>query len=234
VVHHLGPKKAIWEWSRLWTAEEDRHGSVIKTYLQLNLNKQQMVGVERLQYQYLNQGFWPDWGGDPIKLLAYVVLQEQATRVSHQGIGRLSESFDPVLNAILRKVAAEEAKHHLAYFKFFQAALACDSSHALSALLSVIRTFEMPGKNTPHFSELSEIQLRKGVFGAIEFKNIVVLVVDKLDLANLTGLDSVGDKARDGIFKTIQVLGKLGERSLKFDSRDYKFPFLGDDFVVQV
>ena len=234
LVHHLGPRKAIWEWSRVWTAEEDRHGAVIKNYLQLNLSKQQMVGVERLQYQYLSQGFWPDWGGDPIKLLAYVVLQEQATRVSHQGIGRLSESYDPVLNSILRKIAAEEAKHHLAYLKFFQAALVCDPSHALSALLSVIRTFEMPGRNTPHFGELSEIQLRKRVFGAIEFHEIVVMVIDKLNIVNLTDIDAAGEKCRDGILKAAQVLGKLSKRSLKYESRTIKLSFLGDDFVVEV
>ncbi len=229
LTNHLGSEHAIWDWSRVWTAEEDRHGRALQIYLDHALTREQLIALERMQYNYLNHGFWPDWGNDPVKLLAYVVLQEQATKVSHLGIARAAMHEDEVLFALMKKIAAEEAKHHLAYLKMFQAALLEDATHALTALLSVVRNFAMPGNGISGFSVLSEIQARSNVFGPLQFAEIVEEVSLKLGLQNLVGLDAVGEKAREEIFASTRTLRRLSGR--KREKQTFVLPDFGDDFV---
>ena len=226
---HLGSEHAIWDWTRVWTAEEDRHGRALQLYLDQALTREQLIALERMQYNYLNHGFWPDWGDDPVKLLAYVVLQEQATKMSHLGIAFLARDYDEVLFGLMKKIAAEEAKHHLAYLKMFQAALKKDPTHALTALLSVIRNFAMPGNGIKEFSVLSRIQAEANVFGTVQFAEIVDEVSSKLSLQNLVGLDVVGEKAREDIFASTRTIRRLAGR--RRDKQTVTLPDFGDGYV---
>ncbi len=226
---HLGSEHAIWDWTRVWTAEEDRHGRALQIYLDQALSRDQLIELECMQYDYLKHGFWPDWGSDPVKLLAYVVLQEQATKVSHLGIALAAKDHDKVLFGLMKKIAAEEAKHHKAYLKMFQAALKEDATHALTALLFVVRNFAMPGNGISEFSVLSEIQSRSNVFGPPQFAEIVDEVTNKLGLQNLVGLDAVGEKAREEIFASARTLRRLAER--KRERCFFALPAFGEDFV---
>jgi len=225
----LGAEHAIWDWTRVWTAEEDRHGRALQIYLDQVLTREQLIAMERMQYDYLKHGFWPDWGNDPVKLLAYVVLQEQATKVSHLGIALAAKDDDEALFGLMKKIAAEEAKHHLAYLKIFQAALARDPAHALEALLFVIRKFSMPGNGIPGFSVLSEIQARLDVFGPLQFAQIVEEVTAKLGVANLLGLNVAGEKAREEILGSARTLRRLAAR--KRVEETFTLPDFGEEFV---
>lgn len=230
LVTHLGVESAIGDWTRKWTGEEFRHGRAIQLFLNRVLSREQIIEVERMQYAYLNTGFWPNWGGDPVKLLAYVVLQEEATRVSHFGIAKAAEEYDPVLHSLMKKISAEEAKHHTAYLGMFKAALLADADHGLEALLHIIRNFAMPGNGIKDFSVLSEIQGRSGVFGSAEFVSIVEDVCEKIGLGNLTGLGARGEKARDGIFSSIKVLRRVAGR--KVEVQTFTLPGFGAEFEI--
>lgn len=233
LVHHLGAEHAIWDWSRVWTAEEDRHGRAIQNYLDQTLTRREIIAVERMQYAYLEQGFWPEWGLDPIKLIAYVVLQEQATKVSHLGIAKAAKDYDPTLNTLMKKIAAEESKHHNVYLAMFKAALDQDPSHALSALQSVIRKFGMPGRGIPGFAILSEVQARCNVFGPSQFADIVTEVVAKLKLENITRLTTEGERARDSIIASQATLRRLAERP-RGEKRSFTLPGFGEDFLITI
>lgn len=230
LVKYLGADHAIWDWTRMWTGEEDRHGRALQIYLDQVLTREQLIGLERLQYNYLVQGFWPAWGGDPVKLLAYVVLQEQATKVSHLGIALAAKDHDDVLFGLMKKIAAEESKHHLAYFDMFKAALKQDVNHALSALHFVVRSFAMPGNGIHGFQALSEIQARSGVFGPAQLAEIIEDVSGRLGLSDLTQLSEEGEKARDGIFSSVKTLNRIAVRKRGIAS--FTLPGFGDDFIV--
>jgi len=146
LVKHLGDEGAIWDWNRLWSAEEDRHGRVIGLYLYSTLSRETLIDIERMQYAYMRSGFWPNWSNDPFQLIAYVVLQEQATWLSHAGIARRAVDVDPVLVSILSKVAGEEHKHYQAYLAMFEALLAHNPSHAIKSLFLSVKGFDMPEK----------------------------------------------------------------------------------------
>ena len=229
LVKHLGDRHSIFDWIKIWTGEEFRHGHALQLFLNKILNREQLIMVGHMQYNYLSVGFWPDWGSDPVKLLAYVVLQEQATKVSHLGIAKAATEHDPVLNSLMKKIAAEEAKHHLAYLAMFKACLKADPNHSLKALLHVIRNFTMPGNGISGFSILSEVQARAGVFGPAQLAEVISEVAVKLDLVNLPGLDAVGEKARDDIFASLKTLQRIAGRIVR--EKTIALPGFGEEFV---
>ncbi len=47
---HLGDEGALYDWIRLWTAEENRHGDAIKMSLRGSLSHEQMRAVELLEF----------------------------------------------------------------------------------------------------------------------------------------------------------------------------------------
>jgi acyl-[acyl-carrier-protein] desaturase len=226
LVDHLGSENAIWSWSRTWTAEEDRHGSAIKQYLHLALTREQMIAVETMQYHYLSRGFWPQWGKDPLKLFAYVVLQEKATQTSHGGIADKAKSFDPTLASMMRKIAAEESKHYKVYFRFFEAAMKLEPNAPLQALASVVRSFAMPGASIDQFDDFARLQSRLEVFGPHEFADLIDNVAKRLQLATLGGLTPVGEVARDTILKTPGVLRRAARKIKQEGSGEFSFSFL--------
>jgi acyl-[acyl-carrier-protein] desaturase len=234
LVAHLGDEGPLFEWSKIWTAEEDRHGAAIKMYLHRTLRRDQLIRVEKMQANYLSSGFWPEWSKDPYRLLAYVVMQERATQYSHAAIARRAASVDPVLRTMMSKIAGDESRHHDAYVGMFRALLERNPSHAIEAFYLVIKNFAMPGANVPGFSELSIIQDRTGMFGAKEFADIIVEATDKLNFWSLTDLDERGENARDSIDKTIKLLRRVAERSAKQSKRTLQINFLGDNVTVEV
>lgn len=232
LIKHLGDESAIWKWIQRWTMEEARHGDVIGIYLREVLSTKECLALDHLKKDYLLEGFWPDWGGDPIKLLAYVVLQEKATMMSHHGIARLAKKHDAVLASMMRRVSADEYRHHMAYFAMFKAAMLADADHALMALLFVIRSFAMPGNGINGFRSLSEIQSRSGVFGPAELASIAEEVTEWLGVANLSGLRPEGEKAREAIFASIKTLQRLAGR--KRIPETFSLPGFGEEFVIKM
>lgn len=230
LTEHLGESSALRDWTRRWTAEEDRHGTAIKRYLHAVLKKEQVVAIEQLQFAYLRAGFNPDWSRDPLKLLAYVVLQEYATQVSHHRIAERARHHATVLPSLLWQIGAEERQHHLVYLDFFKLALQHEPNACLEALLFVIKSFAMPGEEISEFSEFSRLQARADVFGPRQFAKIVSSVTETLSLATLTGLSPSGAAARDGIMKLIHVLNRVARRPLRNDP--FSFSFLPSSFSL--
>lgn len=232
LVKHLGDEGPIWDWNRLWTAEEDRHGQVIKIYLYKTLVREELIALETMQYNYLRAGFWPQWSRDPYQLFAYVVLQEQATWLSHAGIARHAVSVDAVLTSIMAKVSGEENKHYQAYLKMFRALMDINPSHAVRSILAVVNNFTMPGIGIPGFSELATLQARMQVFGPIEFYTLVSKLWDTLNIGQLKDLDSSGDQARDKLAKRLNTLERLAKRTAESGREIIPLTFLRKTVTV--
>ena len=232
LVKHLGDEGPFFEWTRLWTAEEDRHGTVIKQYLTGALSRSEMVAIERMQYDYLRLGFWPDWSNDPFRLLAYVVLQEKATQQSHGAVARQARNVDPVLAKIMGKIAGEEYAHHRAYFTMFGALMKEHPTHAISALFHVINSFAMPGHQIPGFKQLAKLQTRLQAFSALKLHQIADDVWSKLDIGSLTDLKEAGERARDDLAAFLQRLKRIGEREANQTARRIDLPIFNETVTV--
>ena len=132
IAKHIGQDGAFAKWTLRWTAEEDRHGVVLHDAMRAFLSGEQMVAVERLQFQFQSGGFKPKWTS-PFQLLAYVVLQEMATQVSHHNLFKRVRERDEKLGYVLRQIGAEEARHHAFYFKLYKKLVEIDPSAAIIA-----------------------------------------------------------------------------------------------------
>ena len=83
----FGSDSSYGEWARNWTAEEGRHSIVMRDYMTVS-RAVDPVALERARMIQVRGGQVPD-PGDAIEALAYVSMQELATRISHRNTGKL-------------------------------------------------------------------------------------------------------------------------------------------------
>jgi acyl-[acyl-carrier-protein] desaturase len=121
------------KWSRVWTAEENRHGDLLNKYLYLT-GRADMRQVEITIHNLLSNGFDPQTEGDPYQSFIYTSFQERATKISHVNTGKLADkSGDDVLSRICKTIAGDEARHEKAYKTFMARIFEIDPNGALLA-----------------------------------------------------------------------------------------------------
>ena len=225
---HFGNGSPWRDWNNLWTAEEDRHGCVLRDYVR-DARVFDMGALERAQYQYIEAGFEPDWQQDPYRLLAYTSLQEKATQISHANTGRLAAGHEPVLQRVLAHLAGDESRHYMFYRAVFAEILRADPERALDALLKVTLGFSMPGHNIADFADMSEVVSRGGVFGTRHYQEIVEELLEFWGIAALTGLSPHAARAQERLMKVPQRLSRVADYN-EARSTPRKFAF---DFIYQ-
>ncbi|WP_338058169.1 acyl-ACP desaturase [Streptomyces cavernae] len=122
------------------TAEEDRHGNVIRDYL-LATGAVDPVALERARMVHMATGFELEYTG-AVEAIAYVSFQELATRVAHRNTGRLSG--DPVCDQLLARVAQDENLHMAFYRDLLDATFDLVPDAAMRAVTTVVTSFRMP------------------------------------------------------------------------------------------
>lgn len=224
--NYLGNNSFWSKWNFLWTAEEDRHGAVIRDYVRdariFNFRE-----VEKLQYSYQEAGFEPEWDSDPYKVFVYTTLQERATQISHQNTGKTSSSDEPVLHGILQHVAADEARHYIFYRDVFKGLLDIDPNRALKSAAAILPSIEMPGVTMPNFNQMAEVIRRVGIYGPWDYKDIVEEAINYWKIEKLTGLNEMGRKAQE---KILAIPGRLEKVAKYIENRakkkSYSFDFI--------
>ncbi len=224
---HMGEHSVWGRWNNLWTAEEDRHGCVLRDYSR-DAGIFDMVALERLQYDYLEAGFNPDWGRDPYKLLAYTSLQEKATQRAHGNLARLAAPIEPQLQTILSRVAGDEAKHHLFYRDCFAMLLAEDPERALKAAWAVMPNLAMPGHTIPGYTQLSDAVRAAGIYGPLDYCKIVSDLLGVWGIAAARGLSSQAERLQDQLMALPGRLERFAELVARRrpQARDLRFDFL--------
>ncbi len=113
-------------WVGRWTAEENRHGIVMRDYLVVTRGVDP-VALEEARMIHMTNGYDPmlatagrvdelEEHADELGLLhsvAYVTFQELATRVSHRNTGKACK--DPIADKMLQRIAADENLHMIFY-----------------------------------------------------------------------------------------------------------------------
>ncbi len=223
---------SIWKrWNFMWTGEEDRHGAVLRDYAR-DARLFRFREVEFMQYAYQENGFDPDWDKDPYRVFTYTTLQERATQFSHRQTGKLAGEEEPLLNGILKNVAADEARHFTFYRNVFKSILQIDPDRALQSALAIMPSIDMPGISMPHFREMADIIRRSGIYGPWDYKQIVEEAIDFWKIEVLTGLNEAGRKAQEKILRIPQRLKKVAEYiEQKSTAKSYSFSFIYDRIV---
>jgi len=204
----FGRDGAWGHWVRRWTAEEGRHGQVIHDYLAVT-RAVDPVSLERARMAQVQGGRSPE-PPNVLEGLAYVTLQELATRISHFNTGQ--HIADSAGKAIMRRVSFDENLHFLFYRDVMGAALEIEPSAAVVAIANQVKGFAMPGVGITDFDIHARTIAEAGIYDlAIHHDQILrpVLVRD-WQLPSLTGLSGVAEAARERLMKLIDRIGRVG------------------------
>lgn len=207
-------------WTRAWTAEENRHGDLLRTYLYLS-GRVDMLMIERTIQYLIGAGMEPGTENNPYLGFVYTSFQERATFVSHGNTARLAkEGGDPVLARICGTIASDEKRHENAYAKIVEKLLEVDPTGAMMAIADMMRKkITMPahlmydGKEPRLFEHFSAVAQRLGVYTADDYADILEFLVGRWGLEKLEGLTGEGRRARDFVCGLAPRIRKLQERA---------------------
>ncbi|MFG1675813.1 acyl-ACP desaturase [Micromonospora sp. NPDC049282] len=197
-------------WVHRWTAEEGRHGTAIRDYLTVS-RAVDPVALERARMVHMSAGYHNVHGDEVLHSLAYVSFQELATRISHRNTGRATG--DPVCEALLARVAADENLHMVFYRNLLAAAFELAPSQAMRAVADVLADFQMPGVGIDGFARKSVAIALAGIYDLRQHRDEVVLpVLRQWNLFEVTGLNGDGETARDQIAAHLDTLDTQASR----------------------
>jgi acyl-[acyl-carrier-protein] desaturase len=206
----FGAEGAWGEWNRRWTAEEGRHSIAIRDYLTVT-RAIDPVALERARMAQVSCGQVPE-PQSPQDGIAYVAMQELATRIAHHNTGKLID--DPAGYEVLKRVAADENHHYLFYRDLVTAALQVDPSGMVTAIERQVKDFEMPGTGIVDFVAHAKAIAAAGIydFQIHHDKILQDVVVLHWDLPNVAGLDEPAKVAQAGALKHIERVGIAAKR----------------------
>ena len=206
----FGSDSSYGEWARNWTAEEGRHSIVMRDYMTVS-RAVDPVALERARMIQVRGGQVPD-PGDAIEALAYVSMQELATRISHRNTGKLMK--DEIGTAIMSRVGNDENLHYLFYRDLTSAALEVDPSTTVIAIERAVRNFEMPGTGIPDYERMAREVARAGIYDLLIHHDQILepVVLRHWKVTELTGLSPEADQAREALIKRIERTAKVGKR----------------------
>ncbi|MEX1343683.1 MAG: acyl-ACP desaturase [Candidatus Limnocylindrales bacterium] len=190
----FGEGDGAWiNWVGRWTAEEGRHSIVLRDYLTVTRNLDP-TALEQSRMAQLEQGYERPTL-DPLRGLAYVALQEVATRAAHRNTGRYSD--DPVADRIMVRISTDENLHATFYRDILAAAAEAYPSATVEAVTAEILGFEMPGAGIKGFRRKAAEMALAGIYDLrIHYEQVVMPLVKKLRIFELSGLTPAAEAAR--------------------------------------
>jgi len=212
------------KWIRMWSAEENRHGDLLNKYLYLS-GRVNMREMETSTQYLIADGFDIGTGSDPYKNFVYTSFQELATNVSHRRTATLAKQFGSnKLAKICGVIASDEARHAAAYKSFVARIFEIDASEMMMAFENMMKkqivmpahflrqAGEQIGATFSHFSDAAQ---RLGVYTSQDYTNILESLISEWGIANITGLNEGGEKARDYLMLLPERYRKIAGRSSK-------------------
>ncbi len=208
-------------WVGRWTAEEGRHSIVLRDYLTVTRNLDP-AALERSRMATVTQGYERPTL-DPLRGLAYVALQEVATRAAHRNTGR--HSSDPVADRIMQRISADENLHAAFYRDILASAMELQPSATVEAVVEEVAGFEMPGTGIAGFRRKAAEMAIAGIYDLRIHRDEVVLpLVRRLGILEAAGLTPAAEAAQARLRDTLDALDagarRLEERRARMASPD--------------
>jgi acyl-[acyl-carrier-protein] desaturase len=218
-IERMFGRDGVWgAWVKRWTAEEGRHSIVIRDYLTVT-RAVDPVSLERDRMTQVSKGEVPE-PPTAAEGMAYVALQELATRIAHWNTGALLPDDDWGFK-IMKRVAADENFHFLFYRDLVSAAIKVDPSALVIAIEKQVRDFEMPGTGIPGFNEHAKAIARAGIYDMqIHHEKILVpVVLGDWGVESLEGLSAEGEQAREKLVHNIERIGRIAKKAAERAAR---------------
>lgn len=205
----FGRDSAWGTWVDRWTAEEGKHGIAMRDFL-IVTRAIDPIQLEEGRMQQVIAGY--DSGDKtPLEAVAYVTMQELATRIAHRNTGLESKKDgDELANRLLGRIAMDENLHMLFYRNIGTAAFETAPNEMMQALAKEIIGFQMPGAGSiPEFWENAALIADAEIYDLnIHANKIIRPTLEHWNVWNREDLDNEGAAARD----------KLGRFMLKLDT----------------
>jgi acyl-[acyl-carrier-protein] desaturase len=168
-----------------WGYEESKHSMALADWLLRSGRRtdEYMADLEKTVFQ--RQWNLPE--DNPLGMLAYAMVQEQATFVNYRNLRQriAAKGGDGALETLLRYVMVDEAAHYGLFKEFFELFLKLDRGPALEALGRVLFNFQMPaihdllGESKRRIAQVRDLEIfNEEIF----FRDIFHHVLQALDV----------------------------------------------------
>jgi acyl-[acyl-carrier-protein] desaturase len=219
------------QWSRGWTAEENRHGDLLNRYLYLS-GRVDMRAFEASTQHLIKNGFDPKVSEDPYKALVYTAFQERGTKISHKNTGIVAgRCGDTTLAKICATIAADEARHEEAYKRFFGKILELDPEGGVVAFYEMMKQKVAmparligPGGSEDLFDIFSIVAQRIGVYTVGDYGSVIGHLVDYWKIAQLK-VSGQAAKAQEALCNMEKKYQRVADRIAESVAEAPKQPF---------
>lgn len=212
IATQFGRDSAWGEWVGRWTAEEARHGISMRDYLVVT-RALDPVTLEQARMVHMASGY--DSGDKtPLETIAYVTLQELATRVSHRNTGKeCRRDGDVLADRLLTRIAKDENLHMVFYRNLGRAALEVAPNEMMRAITKEIQGFKMPGDTMPGFLRHSAVIAGAGIYDLqLHHDQILLPTLKFWNIFGREDLTDDGAAARDELATALTGLKKSADR----------------------
>jgi acyl-[acyl-carrier-protein] desaturase len=195
-------------WVGRWTAEENRHGIVMRDYLVVTRGVDP-VALEQARMIHMTNGFASPAGSQTglLHSVSYVTFQELATRVSHRNTGKVCD--DPIADRMLQRIAADENLHMIFYRNISAAALDIAPDQTLDALSDIVMNFQMPGAGMPNFRRNGVLMAKHGIYDLRQhLEDVVWPVLRKWKIFERDDFTGRGENRREELAAFLEDLEK--------------------------
>ncbi|MFM7891115.1 MAG: acyl-ACP desaturase [Actinomycetota bacterium] len=206
----FGGDSAYGAWARNWTAEEGRHAIAIRDYLMVS-RALDPVELERARMHQVRGAQVPA-PDDIFEALAYLSMQELATRIAHRNTGKLIG--DHAGQDVMLRVGNDENLHFLFYRDLAAAALEADPSNMMIGIERAVRNFAMPGTGIPNFTELAKQIAKTGIYDfKVHHEQILEPVVMRhWKVKEVSGLTPEAKQAQEDLVARVEKIGRVAAR----------------------
>eukprot|EP00775_Hariotina_reticulata_P003212 gene3212-3489_t len=213
------------QWTRTWTAEENRHGDVMNKYMYLT-GRVNMRSIEVTIQNLIGSGMDPKTENNPYLGFIYTSFQERATKISHGNTARHAlEHGDEVLAKICGSIASDEGRHEIAYQRIIDGIYEKDPNGATLAFADMMRKqIVMPAhlmndgqheqKTGRHlFADFSAVAERTGTYTAMDYADIMEHLNERWRIGERSDLTGEACEAAEYLMKLPDRIRKLTERA---------------------
>lgn len=203
-----------------WGGEEARHADAWRNVLIFSGLRSESQLEEYLDQ--LRERPWKPPVTDLFEQTVYTVLQERATQIVYDNLARTCALNDPVLAAVCRTLAIDEAAHYQFFLESTRLALYFLPDETLSAISKVLRSFVMPAADlVPDYDRFADELYRSGAFGrAIYARKVARVALKTLGVTSLRarGADSLCHDSEYIDRVVLRLFDRLGmyEREIGF------------------
>ncbi|MGW0336881.1 acyl-ACP desaturase [Streptomyces sp. NPDC003011] len=209
----VGRDGAWGNWLHRWTAEEDRHSIALRSYVHAT-RAVDPVALERARMVHMSTpmpGFFPRG----VRGIAYVLVQELATRVAHRSTGL--HTAEPVCAQLFSRIAADENLHMVFYRDLYEQIFDLLPDKAMEGLRWAVCDYRMPGQPIPGFAAMSLSLAMAGWYDPRMFLDSVLApIMRALRVMDRTDLSPAGEVHRAALADHLELLrvraGRFEER----------------------